>query len=86
MLTDPETQKLQAALEQLESERQRRIDERIVKGEVVRVLPVVVGSLTGSRPLRLPRSASCKRPAKRARFTSASPCSTRTEGRLIASP
>jgi len=43
MLTDPETQKLQAALEQLESERQRRIDERIEKGEVVRVLPVVVG-------------------------------------------
>jgi len=48
MLTDPETQKLQAALEQLESERQRRIDERIEKGEVVRVLPVVVGLHDGS--------------------------------------
>ena len=36
MLTDPETQKLQAALEQLESEQRRRIDERIEKGEAVR--------------------------------------------------
>ncbi len=36
MLTDPETQKLQAALEQLESEQRRRIDERIAKGEAVR--------------------------------------------------
>jgi hypothetical protein len=43
MLTDPETQKLQAALEQLESEQRRRIDERIAKGEAVRVPPVVVG-------------------------------------------
>ena len=32
MLTDPE--KLAAALEQLETERQRRIDERVEKGEL----------------------------------------------------
>jgi hypothetical protein len=36
MLTDPEKQKLQAALEQLETERRRRIDEKVEKGEAVR--------------------------------------------------
>jgi hypothetical protein len=43
MLADPE--KLAAALEQLETERQRRIEERVEKGEAVRVPPlsVVVG-------------------------------------------
>jgi hypothetical protein len=37
--------KLAAVLEQLETERQRRIDERVEKGEAVRVPPlsVVVG-------------------------------------------
>jgi hypothetical protein len=41
MLTDPE--KLAAALEQLETERRRRLDERFEKGVAVRVPPVVVG-------------------------------------------
>jgi hypothetical protein len=45
MLADPEKQKLAAALEQLEIEKQRRLDERVERGEVVRVMldPVVVG-------------------------------------------
>jgi hypothetical protein len=42
MLTDPA--KLAAALEQLETERRRRIDERVEKGEAVRVPPIVVGA------------------------------------------
>jgi hypothetical protein len=32
-----------AALSELEAEKQRRIDEKVEKGEAVRVLPVVVG-------------------------------------------
>ncbi len=35
--------KLSAALEQLEAERQRRIDEKVAKGEVLCVPPIVVG-------------------------------------------
>jgi hypothetical protein len=42
MLTD-DPAKLRAVLEQLEIERQRRIDERVEKGEAVRVPPIVVG-------------------------------------------
>jgi hypothetical protein len=42
MPTDPA--KLQAALEQLETERQRRIDERVEKGEAIRVPSIVVGA------------------------------------------
>jgi hypothetical protein len=43
MLTDSEKQKFAAALEQLEEEKRRRIDEKIAKGEAVRVpSPVVV--------------------------------------------
>jgi len=43
MLTDSEKQKFAAALEQLEEEKRRRIDEKIAKGDAVRVPPVVVG-------------------------------------------
>ena len=35
MLTDPEKQKLAAALEQLEAEEQRRIDAKIEAGEAI---------------------------------------------------
>jgi hypothetical protein len=39
--------KLSAALEQLEAEKQRRIDERIAKGEVISMSPIVVGMRDG---------------------------------------
>jgi hypothetical protein len=42
MLTDPEKQKLQAALEQLEIERQRRIQVKIESGEAVLRRDIVV--------------------------------------------
>jgi hypothetical protein len=45
MLIEPEKQKLVAALEELEAEERRRIDEKIERGEAIRVpaLSVVVG-------------------------------------------
>jgi hypothetical protein len=44
MLTDPEKQKLAAALEELEAEERRRIDAKIERGEVIRAeRPIVVG-------------------------------------------
>jgi hypothetical protein len=43
MPTDPEKEKLQAALEQLEAERQRRAAEKIDAGKAVVVHPIVVG-------------------------------------------
>jgi hypothetical protein len=46
MLTDPEKQKLAAALEQLEAEEQRRIDAKIEAGEAIRAeMPLIVGVL-----------------------------------------
>ena len=45
MSTDDEKQSLDDAIERLEAERQRRIDEKIERGEAVRVmLDPVVGS------------------------------------------
>jgi len=45
MLPIDDPKKLEAALEQLEAEKQRRIDEKVEKGEAVRVkLDVVVGT------------------------------------------
>jgi hypothetical protein len=68
MLTDPEKQKLKVALEQLEIEKQRRIEEKADRGEIVRVplnrnpdgslIPVVVG---------VPRRGDDTRAAYRAR-------------------
>jgi hypothetical protein len=45
MLTDSEKQKFAAALEQLQEEKRRRIDEKIAKGEAIRVpFLVVIGT------------------------------------------
>jgi hypothetical protein len=46
MLTDPEKQKLQSALEQLEIERQRRIEAKIESGEAVLRRDIVVVGVT----------------------------------------
>jgi|SRR6266699_2050460 len=58
MHTDPHADpaKLEAALEQLEQERRRRQNEKVERGEAVRVPPIVVsepGDVAGEKARRL---------------------------------
>jgi hypothetical protein len=63
-----------AALSELEAEKQRRIDEKVEKGEAVRVpaLSIVVGGPRRSVPPSRTSWPHCERPARRARFISRS--------------